>query len=257
MNVVRCLMAVLFATHLAVADDAALERWDRAVCLHTERRTTDGQPAIASGFIVEHKESLWLVSAVHVAQDTHARTRIVYRTKTGDSHWVHLGGLTEPEANPWCDFENSDVSIALIQKRPDAAVYIDELKELAIPFDALISEIPKRTRKIEIAGYPMSFGTTPPVAPLAMVAHVASREMPTPARWGSEKIFYAIPAVASGTSGGPVFESIDDSSNTTVVGMYIGVINDSTGAKLSKIIPSHVVRSAIEAAVARNGEKSK
>lgn len=257
MNVVHCLIAVLLATQLAVADEASLERWDRAICLHTERKTTDGQPAVASGFIVEHKESLWLVSAVHVAQDTHARTRIVYRTKTGESRWVHLGGLTETETNPWCDFENSDVSIALIQKRPDTTVYYNDLKELAIPFDALVSEVPTRTKKIEITGYPMSFGTTPPVAPLAMVAHVASREMPTPARWGNEKIFYAVPSVASGTSGGPVFESIDDPSNVMVVGMYIGLINDSTGAKLSKIVPSKVVRAAIEAADSKNCGKAK
>lgn len=257
MNVVHCLIAVLLASQLAVADDAAVERWDRAICLHTERKTTDGQPSVASGFIVAHKESLWLVSAVHVAQDTNARTRIVYRTKAGESRWVHLGGLAETETNPWNDYENSDVSIALIQKRPDTTVYYDELKELAIPFDALISEVPKRTKKIEITGYPMSFGTTPPVAPLAMVAHVASREMSTPARWGNEKIFYAIPSVASGTSGGPVYESIEDSSNATVVGMYIGLINDSTGAKLSKIVPSQVVRTAIEAAVAKNCEQAK
>lgn len=257
MNVVQILIALLLSTQLAVADDAIVERWDRAVCLHTERKTTDGKPAVASGFIVEHKESLWLVSAVHVAQDTHARTRIVYRTKTGESRWVHLGGLAETESNPWNDFGNSDVSIALMQRRPDSTVYYDELRELAIPFDALISEVPKRTTRIEITGYPMSFGTTPPVAPLAMVAHVASREMLTPARWGNEKIFYAIPSVASGTSGGPVYESIEDLTNTTVVGMYVGLINDSTGAKLSKIVPSQVVRTAIDAAVAKNGEKAR
>jgi len=144
---------------LAVADDATVERWDRTICLHTERKTTDGQPAVASGFIVEHKKSLWLVSAVHVAQDTNARTRIVYRTKSGESRWVHLGGLAETETNPWSDYENS---------------------------------------------------------------HVASREMMTSATWGNEKIFYAIPSVASGTSGGPVYESIDDACDVAVVGRYIG-----------------------------------
>jgi hypothetical protein len=257
MNIVHFVTAALLATTLAVADDAAVERWDRAICLHTERKTTDGQPAVASGFIIEHKKSLWLVSAVHVAQDTHARTRIVYRTRTGESRWVHLGGLAETETNPWSDFENSDVSIALIQERPDTTVYYDELKELAIPLDALNTEVPKRTKRIEITGYPMSLGTTPPVTPFAMVAHVASREMPTPARWGNEKIFYAVPSVASGTSGGPVYESNEDPSNATVVGMYIGLINDSTGAKLSKIVPSKVVRTAIEVAVAKNCERAR
>jgi len=177
MNCLHCVLAVLLATHSATANDAAVERWDRAICLHTERKSTDGQPTVASGFVVDYKESLWLVSAVHVAQDTHARTRVVYRTSTGESRWVHLGGLTETEKTPWSDFENSDVSIARMHDRVDTTIYYGELKQLAIPFDALIAEVPKRTKKIEITGYPMSFGTTPPVAPLAIVADVASRNV--------------------------------------------------------------------------------
>ena len=209
MSCLHCVLSALLTTQLAVVDDAAVERWDRAICLHTERKSTDGQPAVASGFFVDYKEMLWLVSAVHVAQDTHAKTRVVYRTTTGESRWVHLGGLTETEKNPWNDFENADVSVARMQDRPDTTTYYGELKQLAIPFDALVVEVPKRTKKIEITGYPMSFGTTPPVTPFAMVAHVASRELLTPAHWGNEKIFYAIPSVASGTSGGPVYESHD------------------------------------------------
>ena len=256
----KCLTGVLLAvlaTQFAIANDATVERWDRAICLHTERKTTDGQPTVASGFVVDYKETLWIVSAVHVALDTHPRTRLVYRTNTGESRWVHLGGLTETEKNPWSDFENSDVSIARMQDRPDTTIYYGELKQLAIPFDDLASDAPKRTTKVEITGYPMSFGTTPPIAPLAMVAHVASRELPTPARWGNERIFFAIPSVASGTSGGPVFRSDDDTSNATVVGMYIGLITDSTGEKLSKVIPAHVVRAAIEATSAKHCDKAK
>jgi len=81
--------------------------------------------------------------------------------------------------------------------------------------------------------------------------------MSTAVRWGNEKIFYATPPVASGTSGGPVYESTDDPSNATVVGMYIGLINDSTGAKLSKVIPAHVVRKAIEATFTKHCDKAK
>jgi len=257
MNHMRCLLAVVLTTQFAIADDLTVERWDRAICLQTERKSTDGQPTFASGFVIDHNESLWLVSAVHVAQDTHARTRVVYRTSAGESRWVHLGGVTETETNPWIDFKNTDVAIARMRDRPETAIYYSELKKLAIPFDALVTEVPKRTQKIEITGYPMSFGATPPVAPLAMVAHVASGELATPARWGNEKIFYAIPSVASGTSGGPVYESDADPANTKVVGMYIGLIADSTGSKLSKIIPANVVRMSVESASSQHCEKAK
>lgn len=257
MHCFYCLLVTLLASSFVIAEDGALERWDRAICLHTERKSTDGQPTVASGFVVDFKETLWLVSAVHVAQDTHARTRVVYRTHAGESRWVHLGGLTETEVNPWSDFENTDVSVARMQDRPDTTVYYGELNQLAIPFDALVAEVPKRTTRIEITGYPLSLGMTPPVAPLVMVAHVASRELPTPARWGAEKIFYAIPSVASGTSGGPVYESNDNSSIATVVGMYVGSINDSTGAKLTKVIPAQVIRNAIEATSAKHCGEAK
>ena len=128
---------------------------------------------------------------------------------------------------------------------------------LAVPFERLRQEVPKRTTQIEITGYPLSFGSTPPVAPLAMVAHVASRELTSAARWGTEKIFYAVPTVASGTSGGPVFESSENSADTAILGMYIGFVSDTSGAKLSKVIPAHVIRTAIEAMSVKRREQDK
>jgi hypothetical protein len=39
--------------------------------------------------------------------------------------------------------------------------------------------------------------------------------------------------------------------------MYVGLIADATGAKLSKIIPSHVIRTAIEQHTANHTQQSK
>ncbi len=97
--------------------------------------------------------------------------------------------MTETEKNPWSDFENSDLSIAQIQSRPDMAIYYGELKQLAIPFDQLAMDIPKRTTKGRDNRLSHVVRDHSPVAPLAMVAHVASREMPTPARWGQRENF--------------------------------------------------------------------
>lgn len=223
-----------------------LERWDRAICLHTERKMSDGQSTMSTGFLVAKETEIYLVTARHSALDTHAQTRVVYRAKNGESQWVHLGGLVDVRTNPWLDYENTDLSITKLQEVGDKGIYLKDLRELAIPIDCLETETPGRTTPIEITGFPMTFGSNPPVAPLAMMAHIASKEMASPAHWGAESIFYAVPTVASGSSGGPVFRSLTDASDVKVVGIYIGLIADKTGSKLSKIIPSRVIRAAIE-----------
>lgn len=246
MNWMRCILLLLSVATASFAEDTAIERWDRAVCLQTERKTTDGQPTMASAFIVERDGQFYILTAAHAAQDTHARTKVVYRAAGGEPRWVHLGGVVESSTDPWNVFGNADLAVARLHRIPETAVYHAELQRLAIPFRALEPSVPKRTTAVEITGFPMALGTQPPVAPLAMVAHVASRELSSAARWGAERVFYAVPTVAAGCSGGPVFKSQDNPSDATIVGMYIGLISDTTGAKLSKIIPASVIRSAIE-----------
>ncbi|MCA8984104.1 MAG: hypothetical protein R3C12_08345 [Planctomycetaceae bacterium] len=222
------------------------ERWDRAVCLVTERKKTDGSGAASSAFLVAHADNLFLITANHSALETHAHTRVVYRTIEGESRWVHLGGLTVAAANPWVQYENTDLSVLRIAAHPQISMYVDELRELAIPFSALLAELPGRTTAIEITGFPISLGIQPQVSPLTMTARIASRELQADAQWGKEAIVYAVPTVGAGCSGGPVFLASEDASATSVVGMYIGLMVDTTGAKLSKIIPARILRAAIE-----------
>jgi hypothetical protein len=240
------LVSIAAFSNASEPPQATLERWDRALCLQTERKATDGLPAVASAFVVAHKENLYLITAAHASQDTHTLTKVLYRSKSGESRWVHLGGIVKASTNPWRTYENTDLAFLLVHPSDASSVYINELTELAIPFAALVGETPRRTSRIEITGYPMAIGTQPPLAPLTMVAHVASREIDADAKWGKEKVFYAVPTVAAGCSGGPVFAANDDPGKPDVVGMYIGLIVDTTGAKLSKILPSPVIRSAID-----------
>jgi hypothetical protein len=189
---------------------------------------------------------MFLVTAAHAAQDTHGGTRVLYRNASGASKFVQLGLLTDGAADPWHAYQNSDLSVMTIASRPVVKEAVKELKMLAIDFDCLLTDAPERTTEIDIVGFPISLGVRPTVSPLAMRGHLASREMQAEAKWGTEPMIYAIPAVGAGCSGGPVFQSADDTDEAKVVGMYIGVMFDPTGAKLSKIIPARVVRSAIE-----------
>ncbi len=159
---VLLLVAVAAVGNASEPQQTSVERWDRAVCLQTERKATDGLPSVASAFVVAREDNLYLVTAAHAAQDTHTFTKVLYRSAGGESRWVHLGGLVD-----------------------------------------------------------------------------------------------AVPTVAAGSSGGPVFAATDDSSKSDVVGMYIGLIADASGAKLSKVIPSRVIRTAIEQHPSNLSQQSK
>jgi hypothetical protein len=163
-------LMVLFALAASArAQEApAIERWDRAVCLLTEAKKSDGQPACASAFLVRDTEATYLLTAGHAAQETHARTRILYRAPDGSSQWIHLGALTTKDGDPWLGYENSDLSVMRIAGREAHARQIEQLASLSIEFDSLMQDAPLRTTEIEIVGFPMTLGTQPTVSSLAM-----------------------------------------------------------------------------------------
>lgn len=151
----------------------AMERWDRVVCLHTEAKKSDGKPAFASGFLVRHGDSRYLVTAGHAAKDAHAFTRILYRAPDGSSQWIHLGALTTKTEDPWSSYKNSDLSIMLIAGREAHAPQIEQLASLCIEFESLLQDAPTRTTDIEITGFPMLLGIRPTVSPLVMKGRLA------------------------------------------------------------------------------------
>jgi hypothetical protein len=78
-----------------------------------------------------------------------------------------------------------------------------------------------------------------------VVGHIASAEISTESDWGVEPIIYCTPALAQGTSGRPTFLSDESPDSTVVIGMYVGVVFDASGAKLSKMTPARLIHQAI------------
>jgi hypothetical protein len=78
-----------------------------------------------------------------------------------------------------------------------------------------------------------------------VVGNIASKEVKSDNDWGGEFIVYASPALAQGTSGGPVFRRDASATKVLLVGMYIGVVSDNSGAKLSKLVPSRIIHDAL------------
>ena len=242
-----------FTPQPTVADDSpVIERWDRAVCLHTEQKKVDGRPSYATAFLVRKSDSLFLITAAHAAQETHSQSKLLYRNSGGESKWIHIGALIDKPVDPWHTLDNSDLSIMSISRQEGSAPpAISELDELAMDFDWLLPEVPRRATTIEIAGFPIGLGSTPPISPLVMKGYLASREVEADAKWGKTSVIYALPVVGAGCSGGPVFVALEAPTEVRVVGMYIGLVYDPSGTKLSILIPSRMIRTAIESELER------
>ncbi len=234
------------------------ERWDRAVCLFTEKKKSDGNRGYASAFLVKKSNDLFLVTALHAAKDTDGLSKLLFRNRSSESKWATLDVVADCKANPWRSYQNSDIAVAKLnlQEEKSRAAYLD-LDALAIDYESIPLDTLMRTTEIEITGFPIGIGSVPPISSLAMKGSITSREMMADAQWGAEPIIYAVPVVGAGCSGGPVFKSSDDVTQCDLVGMYIGMAYDPTGVKLSKIVPSRIIRLAIDAFEPSNAETAK
>ena len=242
------------------------ERWDRCVFMVTKKKLTEEQKnqkahdtVFASGFFVTHNKRLFLVTAKHAAEDTQPDTRILYRRRKGDARWLAIAKLMKgiddksditknlSRGNPWKYHPKADLAVleCHIEKKEDADKI--ELTQMAIPLDsAIITEL-KRTTEIDITGFPNAIGTQGgSISALVMKGHLCSRETAHPGKWGLQKLFFAVPTVAGGTSGGPVFLSHEDAAKTELVGMYVGYIYDKSGSQLSQIVPARYVKELVE-----------
>jgi|GEM_PF-1349115 len=228
------------------AGEPSIERWDRAICLVESRTDAEGKSSgdAGSAFLLEDDRKLILVTAGHVARFTTAKSRVLFRDSDGQSHWFTLGGLTSGTGEPWRYHGQADLAAMEIDGGQAQKIHSERfaaLKALAIPTGNVITQVPHRTTKIEIVGFPMLLGATPNVSPLVMSAEVASRELPVEAKWGYERIVFAHPGVANGTSGGPAFVTTVSPLDVSVMGMYMGYQQDNHGNRLSKLVPGQVI----------------
>ncbi|MCR9199069.1 MAG: serine protease [Planctomycetaceae bacterium] len=228
----------------SLADD--LPRWDRAICLQSvEQAGQESRKHLATGFLVRHQKRLFLVTADHAARQTNRNTRVLYADGEGKPQWAALKALCPGNRPPWRRFENSDLATAEVVSADLPQPVAEWMQRMAIPHADIADTDPERTTDIEVAGFPMGLGLQQQVSPIVVKGHIASRAIATENEWGSEPMLYSFPDLAQGTSGGPVFLSDDDSKATTLVGMYVGVIFDKSGGKLSKLVPSRLIKNAV------------
>ncbi|QDS89614.1 hypothetical protein EC9_38140 [Rosistilla ulvae] len=235
----------LFACDLAGEEAQEPKHWDKVVAIQTKQKTTNKH---ATAFFIRKGDSYFMVTANHAADETKGDTRILYVREDGDSRWMQLRGIVPADTNPWTQFKNNDLAVARLQFPRASKSDIADFNYLALPYAALLTSTPPRASEIVFAGFPMAYGATPPISSLIVRGHIASRELKSKGDWGVVPIIYATPTVASGTSGSPVFSFMQSPDEIAIVGMYIAVAVDETGAKLAKLVPARLIREAIDAA---------
>ena len=222
-----------------------LHRWERAVCIQSPEENKPDSMKLCSAFFVNSAEQLFLVAAGHGSDETNAKSKLVYRDPAGKSQSVSLKSLCSGESDPWQRDPTSDFAIAEIRPDPNGRLHVDNLMTLSVSLQSVCTETQTPTTQIVTAGFPLGFGAKEPISPLAVVGYVASTEIQSKTRWGHEPIVYCSPAIAQGTSGGPAFLFDRSTDDVTVVGIYVGVVTDVSGAKLSKMVPSRLIHDAI------------
>ncbi len=95
------------------------------------------------------------------------------------------------------------------------------------------------------------------ISPLVHSCFVASEELSLSETWGNVVNFLASPAVGSGVSGGLVTVHVEDAQECTVVGVFVGFNGDSSGAKLARIAPAHVMLDFIQLQTDANRTETK
>ncbi|EDY20959.1 hypothetical protein CfE428DRAFT_1252 [Chthoniobacter flavus Ellin428] len=262
-RILALLVPLDFAAAAGAESAAQPNYFDRTVYVHTEvlpnrpyadDRKTDTHSA--SGFFVEHQGHYLFVTAKHVALETTPDTEFCFLTPAGDSHYARLVGLVADTTHPWHMHPGTDLAIFPVTFSSKLEKGItEEIRALAIPFSALSSNEVIRASRVTVCGFPIELGTWKKISPLAMTAYVASREMEVPMEGGSTSMFLITPAIGAGCSGGPVFSTTDRGEAEAVLGIYVSTYFDSSGGKLSSVVPARQIAELITEVVGDRKEK--
>jgi len=246
----------------AIANEPSIERWDRAICLiqrEVDQETKKQKHEWSTAFLVTDGEHVTMVATAHGARATSRETIVLFRTAEGDSAAVGLAELYQGEGNPWRQQANADVAVMRIvpAEKEKENETIQALLKLAIPLESVQTTLPTRTTPVELTGFPLGLGikgvgVQSEVSSIVVCGQIASREMPVPAKWGSETVFLIQLAGAGGISGSPVFLQEESPQSVQLVGMVMGYVReDKSGLMMSRIIPGRILADAVNNSYSR------
>ncbi len=213
----------------------------------TSKLQPDLEKRYGTGFLVSHKNKIYLVTAAHVAKDMSSEAVVLWNTASGvlqNTFAEVQQGL--PHAK-WFFHPAADVAI-----HPFGFTGKVKPKHSFVGEHTFIAEgerLPLGT-KIYVLGFPLSLGVGDILSPLSKKAEIASwiTTIDDPDINPNLKFILLDEDLATGYSGAPVFISpeplVTDSSvrqgihsRLRLIGILSANISDNTGGKISLVVP--------------------
>jgi len=220
------------------ADD--VDRWRCTAFLKTAVEK-DGKSSLVggSGFFIKHGETVYLVTALHVASQTAHDTQVLF-TQQGQTGVATLSRLGLSDENKWQSTAGYDLAILRVEPQV--------LKDFYSCDTCICQTDPAPIKsELEFVGFPFAVGVTgnSGLQPVVVDGRVASTEIDSPFVPKVDRVILATPSIGDGTSGAPVFCRAGV-GEWRLLGVYAGNLLDRSGAKLSKVVPIRAMMKLIE-----------
>lgn len=216
--------------------------------IETKKMQPDLETRYGTGFLVSHKNRIYLVTAAHVARDMSSEAEVLWNTTFGELLQYAFAEVQQrlPHAK-WFFHPAADVAI-----HPFGFTGKAKPKHSFVGENMFITEdkrLPLGT-KIYVLGFPLSLGVGDILSPLSKKAEIASwiTTIDDPDINPNLKFIILDEGLASGYSGAPVFISpeplVTNSSarlavrrRLRLIGILSANISDRTGGKISLVVP--------------------
>lgn len=277
---------VAYMSRDAWPDEDAVPVSEPAVLFVSQDRT-DGQAqsdaAFASGFVVKHREDLFLVTAKHCAEEFNHSTTVGIAGPLR-SIWANLAEITRfTGAGDQTRGRKNQVSVFKIIADHVPKPFLSEAQHIAVGSDELMTEIPHRGTKLAVVGYPvviqrgaaaqtrqfpalrfaddlqaiddsllLTDDGTGAVTGIEVTTFVATRELQLPDDEELNMAVFVSPSVHPQLSGSPVFVRRGIGRNR-YAGMFVGCRMDELEESwISAFVAARHIRDEILRAVEEN-----
>ena len=241
-----------FAVFVMTEDPEIVEKGGRSFrVLLQDTESKEVRPKLirknASGFFLTHEDAFYFVTATHVARHLNPGSAIGFINPLGESRKLLIGKLVgSQDTLDWRNHPSTDISVLKLNIGPNGH---RELTEISMVLDDLYLEVPPRTSRLVVSGFPGGMGTRGgTISPITSVVHLASDELTLNIMLEGipvKKAYLVNPPAGKGFSGAPIFYKLEDGS-VKCVGLLNGAWSDPTGGKFSISAPARHLHSLID-----------
>ncbi len=208
-----------------------------------------------TGFLLAHKGKIYLVTAAHIARKVTGGANVLWNSRSGEMHCLTLDQIRRsvPGAR-WFVHPSADVAVHPFgfTEKTDHMLVPDELC-----WDSVKKVLPIGT-DVYVFGYPLGLGTAERLSPLSKKAEISSSLTSVAIPGVAPNLLFVLldQDLAQGYSGAPIFVSPETQfqgnaivrEKPELIGLQSMTISDTTGGKISVVVPTQYLKELFERA---------